>query len=80
MVAGITPFNFPAMVPLWMIPIALVCGNTFVLKPSERDPSTSLLLAELLKQAGLPDGVLNVDSRRQGGGGCVVGSSERSRP
>ena len=59
-VAGITPFNFPAMVPLWMIPIALVCGNTFVLKPSERDPSTSLLLAELLKQAGLPDGVLNV--------------------
>ncbi len=59
-VAGITPFNFPAMVPLWMYPIALVCGNTFVLKPSERDPSVSLLLAELLRQAGLPDGALNV--------------------
>ena len=59
-VAGVTPFNFPAMVPLWMIPIALVCGNSFVLKPSERDPSASLLLAELLAQAGLPDGVLNV--------------------
>jgi malonate-semialdehyde dehydrogenase (acetylating)/methylmalonate-semialdehyde dehydrogenase len=59
-VAGITPFNFPAMVPLWMFPIALVCGNTFILKPSERDPSASLLLAELLKEAGLPDGVLNV--------------------
>ncbi len=59
-VAGITPFNFPAMVPLWMIPIALACGNTFVLKPSERDPSASLLLAQLLKEAGLPDGVLNV--------------------
>ena len=59
-VAGVTPFNFPAMVPMWMFPIALVCGNSFVLKPSERDPSTSLLLAELLAQAGLPDGVLNV--------------------
>jgi malonate-semialdehyde dehydrogenase (acetylating) / methylmalonate-semialdehyde dehydrogenase len=59
-VAGVTPFNFPAMVPLWMIPIALACGNTFILKPSERDPSASLLLAELLKEAGLPDGVLNV--------------------
>jgi malonate-semialdehyde dehydrogenase (acetylating)/methylmalonate-semialdehyde dehydrogenase len=59
-VAGITPFNFPAMVPLWMFPLALVCGNTFVLKPSERVPTTSLMLAELLKQAGLPDGVLNV--------------------
>jgi malonate-semialdehyde dehydrogenase (acetylating)/methylmalonate-semialdehyde dehydrogenase len=59
-VAGVTPFNFPAMVPLWMFPIALVCGNSFVLKPSERDPSASLLLAELLAQAGLPDGVLNV--------------------
>jgi malonate-semialdehyde dehydrogenase (acetylating)/methylmalonate-semialdehyde dehydrogenase len=59
-VAGVTPFNFPAMVPMWMFPIALVCGNTFVLKPSERDPSASLLLAELLAQAGLPDGVLNV--------------------
>jgi len=59
-VAGITPFNFPAMVPMWMFPIALVCGNTFVLKPSERDPSVSILLAELLKDAGLPDGVFNV--------------------
>ncbi|MBS0590657.1 MAG: CoA-acylating methylmalonate-semialdehyde dehydrogenase [Proteobacteria bacterium] len=59
-VAGITPFNFPFMVPLWMIPVALACGNTFVLKPSERDPSPSLLMAKLLKQAGLPDGVFNV--------------------
>ncbi len=57
-VAGITPFNFPAMVPMWMFPIALACGNTFVLKPSERDPSSSVLLAEMLKEAGLPDGVL----------------------
>jgi len=59
-VAGITPFNFPAMVPLWMYPMAIVCGNTFVLKPSERDPSSTLYIAELLKEAGLPDGVLNV--------------------
>ncbi|HKU16997.1 MAG TPA: CoA-acylating methylmalonate-semialdehyde dehydrogenase [Steroidobacteraceae bacterium] len=59
-VAGITPFNFPAMVPLWMFPIALACGNTFVLKPSERDPSASLVLAHLLKEAGLPDGAFNV--------------------
>jgi len=59
-VAGVTPFNFPAMVPLWMFPVALACGNCFVLKPSERDPSTALLLAELLKEAGLPDGVFNV--------------------
>jgi malonate-semialdehyde dehydrogenase (acetylating)/methylmalonate-semialdehyde dehydrogenase len=59
-VAGITPFNFPAMVPMWMFPIALACGNTFILKPSERDPSTSNMIAELLKKAGLPDGVLNV--------------------
>jgi malonate-semialdehyde dehydrogenase (acetylating)/methylmalonate-semialdehyde dehydrogenase len=59
-VAGITPFNFPAMVPMWMFPIALACGNTFVLKPSEKDPSASLLLAELLAQAGLPDGAFNV--------------------
>jgi malonate-semialdehyde dehydrogenase (acetylating)/methylmalonate-semialdehyde dehydrogenase len=59
-VVGITPFNFPAMVPMWMFPIALVCGNSFVLKPSERDPSVSVLLAELLKDAGLPDGVFNV--------------------
>ena len=59
-VAGITPFNFPCMVPMWMFPVAIACGNTFVLKPSERDPSASLLMAELLKQAGLPDGVFNV--------------------
>ncbi|HUG73595.1 MAG TPA: CoA-acylating methylmalonate-semialdehyde dehydrogenase [Steroidobacteraceae bacterium] len=59
-VAGITPFNFPVMVPMWMFPPALVCGNAFVLKPSERDPSPSLLLAELLREAGLPDGVFNV--------------------
>jgi malonate-semialdehyde dehydrogenase (acetylating)/methylmalonate-semialdehyde dehydrogenase len=59
-VAGITPFNFPAMVPLWMAPIAIACGNCFVLKPSERDPSASLLLADWFKQAGLPDGVFNV--------------------
>ena len=59
-VAGITPFNFPAMVPLWMFPLALVCGNTFVLKPSERDPSASIRLAELIQEAGLPQGVLNV--------------------
>ncbi len=59
-VAGITPFNFPAMVPLWMAPVALACGNTFVLKPSERDPSASLLLAELFREAGLPDGAFNV--------------------
>jgi malonate-semialdehyde dehydrogenase (acetylating) / methylmalonate-semialdehyde dehydrogenase len=59
-VAGITPFNFPAMVPMWMFPIALACGNTFVLKPSEKDPSPSLLLAELLAEAGLPDGAFNV--------------------
>ncbi len=59
-VAGITPFNFPAMVPMWMYPIAIACGNTFVLKPSEKDPSTSLLAAEMLTEAGLPDGVFNV--------------------
>ncbi len=59
-VAGITPFNFPAMVPMWMFANALACGNTFVLKPSEKDPSTSLFLADLMKQAGLPDGCFNV--------------------
>jgi malonate-semialdehyde dehydrogenase (acetylating)/methylmalonate-semialdehyde dehydrogenase len=58
--AGVTPFNFPVMVPLWMIPMALVTGNTFILKPSERDPSASLLMARLLTEAGLPDGVFNV--------------------
>ena len=59
-VAGITPFNFPVMVPMWMFPVAIACGNTFVLKPSERDPSPSMLHARLLKEAGLPDGVFNV--------------------
>ena len=59
-VAGITPFNFPAMVPMWMYPVALACGNCFILKPSERDPSAALLMAEWLKEAGLPDGVFTV--------------------
>jgi malonate-semialdehyde dehydrogenase (acetylating)/methylmalonate-semialdehyde dehydrogenase len=59
-VAGITPFNFPAMVPLWMMPNAIACGNAFLLKPSEKDPSAALLIADLLHRAGLPDGVLNV--------------------
>ncbi|PKK13115.1 CoA-acylating methylmalonate-semialdehyde dehydrogenase [Thermomonospora sp. CIF 1] len=59
-VAGITPFNFPAMVPMWMFPVAIACGNTFVLKPSEKDPSASVWLAELWAEAGLPDGVFNV--------------------
>lgn len=66
--AGITPFNFPAMVPLWMFPLALACGNTFVLKPSEKVPLTALYLVELLEQAGLPKGVLNVV---HGGRECV---------
>ena len=59
-VAGITPFNFPAMVPMWMFPSAIACGNTFVLKPSEKDPSAALYIAELFQRAGLPDGVFNV--------------------
>ena len=59
-VAGITPFNFPAMVPMWMYPVAIACGNTFILKPSERDPSASMLVGELFKEAGFPEGVLNV--------------------
>tara|TARA_B100001250_G_scaffold105809_1_gene89242 strand:- start:949 stop:2436 length:1488 start_codon:yes stop_codon:yes gene_type:complete len=58
--AGITPFNFPAMVPMWMFPIAIACGNSFILKPSEKDPSCSIRLAELFSEAGLPDGVFNV--------------------
>jgi malonate-semialdehyde dehydrogenase (acetylating)/methylmalonate-semialdehyde dehydrogenase len=58
--AGITPFNFPAMVPMWMFPVAIACGNTFILKPSERDPTMALRMAELLTEAGLPDGVFNV--------------------
>src|SRR5450830_800890 len=59
-VAGITPFNFPVMVPMWMFPVALACGNCFILKPSERDPSASLLIADLLQQAGLPEAVFSV--------------------
>ncbi len=59
-VAGITPFNFPAMIPMWMFGVAIACGNAFILKPSERDPSVPVRLAELMKEAGLPDGVLNV--------------------
>src|SRR3978361_1589742 len=59
-VAGITPFNFPAMVPMWMFPVAIACGNTFVLKPSERDPSASVLLGQMWAEAGLPPGVFNV--------------------
>ena len=59
-VAGITPFNFPCMVPMWMFPIAIACGNTFILKPSERDPTPAMMLARLLTEAGLPDGVFNI--------------------
>ena len=59
-VAGVTPFNFPCMVPMWMYPVAIACGNAFVLKPSERDPSASIFMADLMKQAGLPDGIFNV--------------------
>ena len=68
-VAGITPFNFPAMVPLWMFPNAIACGNTFILKPSEKDPSVSLLLAELMQKAGVPDGIFNVIQGRSRGRG-----------
>ena len=59
-VAGVTPFNFPCMVPMWMFPVAIACGNSFILKPSERDPSPSIFMAELLQEAGLPEGVFNV--------------------
>jgi malonate-semialdehyde dehydrogenase (acetylating)/methylmalonate-semialdehyde dehydrogenase len=58
--AGICPFNFPAMIPLWMFPVSTGCGNTMILKPSEKDPGASMLLAQLAQQAGLPDGVLQV--------------------
>ena len=58
--AGIAPFNFPAMIPLWMFPMATICGNTYVMKPSERDPTACMALVELLKEAGMPDGVVNV--------------------
>lgn len=58
--AGVAPFNFPAMIPLWMFPMALVCGNTFLLKPSERVPTCAMLLASMLQDAGAPDGTLNI--------------------
>ena len=64
--AGITPFNFPAMVPMWMYPLAIVCGNCFILKPSEKDPSSTLFIAQLLLEAGLPKGVLNVVNGNRG--------------
>jgi malonate-semialdehyde dehydrogenase (acetylating)/methylmalonate-semialdehyde dehydrogenase len=75
-VAGITPFNFPAMVPLWMHPIAIATGNTFVLKPSERDPSASLILAELWQRAGLPDGVFNVVQGDKAAVDAILGHPE----
>ena len=78
-VAGITPFNFPVMVPLWMMPMALACGNSFILKPSERDPSAPNLLYELWREAGLPDGVLNVVHGGKDGGGRHPGSSGHRR-
>ena len=87
--AGITPFNFPVMVPMWMFPVALALGNTFVLKPSEHDPSASLILAEWLTEAGLPNGVFNVVQGDKGTvdallrhpdvqGVSIVGSRRRS--
>ena len=77
---GITPFNFPAMVPMWMFPIAIACGNTFVLKPSEKDPSASIRLAELLAEAGLPDGVFNVVHGAQGRGRRAADPPGRRAP
>ena len=79
--AGITPFNFPAMVPMWMFPVALACGNTFVLKPSERDPSPGFRIAELLTEAGPAARRLQCRQRRQGGGRracCITRMSPRS--
>lgn len=60
--AGITPFNFPAMIPLWMFPVAITCGNTSILKPSERDPGATMMLMEMLNEAGCPPGVVNVSA------------------
>ena len=77
--AGITPFNFPAMVPMWMFPVALACGNTFILKPSERDPTMSLRMAELLTEAGLARRRVQRRARRQGGGRRHPRASCRSR-
>ena len=73
---GITPFNFPVMVPLWMIPVALACGNTFVLKPSEKVPFSAVRLGELLSESGLPDGVLNIV---HGDAECVDALPDASR-
>ena len=78
-VAGITPFNFPAMVPMWMFANAIACGNTFVLKPSEKDPGASLYLAELLNEAGLPDGVFNVVQGDKVAVDATPGAPGRSR-
>jgi malonate-semialdehyde dehydrogenase (acetylating)/methylmalonate-semialdehyde dehydrogenase len=75
-VAGITPFNFPAMVPLWMFPVALACGNCFILKPSEKDPSASLIMAELLTEAGLPPGVFNVVQGARGAVEAILAHSD----
>ncbi|PHM49514.1 CoA-acylating methylmalonate-semialdehyde dehydrogenase [Xenorhabdus miraniensis] len=75
-VAGITPFNFPAMVPLWMYPLAIACGNTFILKPSERAPSSTLFIAELFQQAGLPKGVLNVVNGDKEAVDCLIESPD----
>ncbi|MDX7986525.1 CoA-acylating methylmalonate-semialdehyde dehydrogenase [Xenorhabdus sp. 12] len=75
-VAGITPFNFPAMVPLWMYPLAIACGNTFILKPSERAPSSALYIAELLYQAGLPKGVLNIVNGDKEAVDCLITSPD----
>jgi malonate-semialdehyde dehydrogenase (acetylating)/methylmalonate-semialdehyde dehydrogenase len=75
-VAGITPFNFPAMVPLWMYPMAIACGNTFVLKPSERDPTSVYLVAQLLKEAGLPDGVFNLVNGDKEAVDCLLTAPE----
>jgi malonate-semialdehyde dehydrogenase (acetylating)/methylmalonate-semialdehyde dehydrogenase len=75
-VAGITPFNFPAMVPMWMFANAIACGNTFILKPSEKDPSASIFIAELLQEAGLPDGVVNLVY----GSGASIGTAALASP
>lgn len=61
--AGITPFNFPAMIPLWMFPVAITCGNTSIIKPSERDPGATMMLMEMLNEAGCPPGVVNVSDK-----------------
>ena len=76
--AGITPFNFPAMVPMWMYPISIACGNTFILKPSEKDPSCSIKLAELFSEAGLPDGVFNILNGDKGVVDMILNSNEIS--